>query len=146
MVYLIIIAILCIILVLFGIYHMFCMKKNAEFAAEALERLEQAHEQNIDLNNKYGELVNKYAERLDLHAKNLDELSGKNKALNDDIYLLSGELDSERTKNKNQKEYIDILETQNQALNLKLFNKTISKMNDTPSPLNKEETTDGTEE
>ena len=137
MVYLIIIAILCLLLVLFGIYHMFCMKKSAEFAAEALERLEQAHDQNIDLNNKYSEIVNKYAERLDIHAKNLDELSAKNRQLNDDVYRLSEEKDNlnftlELTRQGNNK-----LETENNALRLKLFNLETGK---------KEETTDGTEE
>lgn len=151
MVYLIIIAILCLLLVLFGIYHMFCMKKSAEFAAETLQRLEQAYQQNVKLSDGYSELVNQYAERLDLHAKNLDELSNKNKQLNEEIYGLSGELDSERIKNKQQEEYINILETQNQALNLKLFNKTISENKEAgfeirDDGLIRKETTDGTEE
>ena len=137
MVYLIIIAILCLILVLFGIYHMFCMKKNAEFAAEVLERLEQAHRLNVELSNGYSELVKKYAERLDLHAKNLDELSDKNRQLNENVYLLSEEKDRvDFTLNAVRQER-DKLETENNALRLKIFNLETGK---------KEETTDGTEE
>lgn len=137
MVYLIIIAILCLILVLFGIYHMFCMKKNAKFAIEAMERLEQEHRLNVELSNGYSELVEKYAERLDIHAKNLDELSDKNRQLNDDIYRLTEEKDKlnftlELTRQGNEK-----LETENNALRLKIFNLESGK---------KEETTDGTEE
>ena len=137
MVYLIIIAILCLILVLFGIYHMFCMKKNAEFAAESLERLEKAFQMNVELSNDYSELVKKYAERLDLHAKNLDELSDKNRQLNDDIYRLTEEKDQlnftlELTRQGNEK-----LETENNALRLKVYNLETNK---------KEETTDESEE
>lgn len=137
MIYLIIIAILCLILVLFGIYHMFCMKRNAEFAAEALERLEQAHQQNVELSNGYSELVEKYAERLDLHAKNLDELSDKNRQLNDDIYRLSEEKDRIDFTLETYRQERDKLETENNALRLKIFNLESGK---------KEETTDGTEE
>lgn len=137
MVYLIIIAILCLILVLFGIYHMFCMKKNAEFAAEALERLEKAFQMNADLSNGYSELVKKYAERLDIHAQNLDALSDKNRQLNDDIYRLTEEKDRiEFTLNIARQER-DKLETENNALRLKVYNLESGK---------KEETTDGTEE
>lgn len=137
MVYLIIIAILCLLLVLFGIYHMFCMKKNAEFAAESLERLEKAFQMNVELSNDYSELVKQYAERLDLHAKNLDELSDKNRQLNDDVYRLTEEKDKlnftlELTRQGNEK-----LETENNALRLKIFNLETGK---------KEETTDGSEE
>ena len=137
MVYLIIIAILCLLLVLFGIYHMFCMKKNAEFAAEALERLEKAFQMNADLSNGYSELVENYAKRLDLHAQNLDALSDKNRQLNDDIYRLTEEKDElnftlELTRQGNEK-----LETENNALRMKIFNLETGK---------KEETTDGTEE
>lgn len=137
MVYLIIIAILCLLLVLFGIYHMFCMKKSAEFAAETLQRLEQAYQQNVKLSDGYSDLVNQYAERLDLHAKNLDELSDKNRQLNDDIYRLSEEKDRiEFTLNIARQER-DKLETENNALRLKIFNLETGK---------EEETTDGTEE
>lgn len=137
MVYLIIIAILCLILVLFGIYHMFCMKKNAEFAIEAMERLEQEYRLNVELSNGYSELVKKYAERLDIHAQNLDALSDKNRQLNDDIYRLTEEKDQlnftlELTRQGNEK-----LETENNALRLKIYNLESGK---------KEETTDGTEE
>lgn len=136
MVYLIIIAILCLLLVLFGIYHVFCMKKNAEFAAEVLGRLEASHNQNKELSNGYSELVNNYAERLDLHAKNLDELSDKNKQLNDDVYRLSEEKDKlsfslELAHQQNEK-----LETENNTLRSKLFDLETVK---------KEETIDGTE-
>lgn len=137
MVYLIIIAILCIILVLFGIYHMFCMKRNAEFAVDVMERLEQAYQQNVELSNGYSELVEKYAEQLDLHAKNLDELSDKNRELNENVYLLSEEKDRvDFTLNVVRQER-DKLETENNALRLKVFNLETGK---------KEETTDGTEE
>lgn len=85
MVYLIIIAILCIILVLFGIYHMFCMKKNAEFAAEALERLDEANERYTDLNEKYSKTLEKFAERLDVHAKNLNTLCDTNRSLHEEL-------------------------------------------------------------
>ena len=122
MVYLIIIAILCLLLVLFGIYHMFCMKRNAEFATEAMERLEQAYQQNVKLSDGYSELVKQYAERLDIHAKNLDELSDKNRQLNDDVYLLSEEKDKvEFTLNIVRQER-DKLEIENNALRLKIFN------------------------
>lgn len=137
MVYLIIIAVLCLLLVLFGIYHMFCMKKDAEFAAEALQRLEQAHQQNVELSNGYSELVKQYAERLDLHAKNLDELSDKNRQLNDDIYRLSEEKDKINFSFELMRQEKDKLETENNALRLKIFNLETGK---------KEETTDGTEE
>lgn len=136
MVYLIIIVILCLLLVLFGIYHVFCMKKNAEFAAEVLGRLEASHEQNKELSNGYSELVSNYAERLDLHAKNLDELSDKNKQLNDDVYRLSEEKDKisftlELARQQNEK-----LEEENNALRLKLLDLETVK---------KEAITDGTE-
>jgi Tfp pilus assembly protein PilE len=85
MVYLIIIAILCLILVLFGIYHMFCMKKNAEFAAEVMERLDEANERYTDLNEKYSKTLEKFAERLDVHAQNLDILSNKNRSLQEEL-------------------------------------------------------------
>ena len=137
MVYLIIIAVLCLLLVLFGIYHMFCMKKNTEFAAEALSRLEAAHQQNVELSNGYSELVKQYAERLDLHAKNLDELSSKNRQLNDDVYRLSGEKDALAFEKHLIEQGRDRLKTENNALRLKLFNLETGK---------KEETTDGTEE
>lgn len=137
MVYLIIIAVLSLLLVLFGIYHMFCMKKDAEFAAEAMERLNEANERYTDLNEKYSKTLEKFAERLDVHAKNLDELSDKNRQLNDDIYRLTEEKDKlnftlELTRQGNEK-----LETENNALRLKIFNLETGK---------KEETTDGTEE
>lgn len=137
MVYLIIIAILCLILVLFGIYHMFCMKKNAEFAAESLERLEKAFQMNVELSNDYSELVKQYAERLDLHAKNLDELSDKNRQLNDDIYRLTEEKEELNFKLEITCQGRDKLETENNALRLKTYNLESGK---------KEETTDGTEE
>lgn len=137
MVYLIIIAVLCLLLVLFGIYHMFCMKKDAEFAAEALQRLEQAHQQNVELSNGYSELVKQYAERLDLHAKNLDELSDKNRQLNEDVYRLSEEKDRVDFTLNVVRQQRDRLETENNALRLKIFNLETGK---------KEETTDGTEE
>lgn len=85
MVYLIIIGILCLLLVLFGIYHMFCMKRNAEFAAEAMERLDEANERYTDLNEKYSKTLEKFAERLDVHAHNLDILSDKNKSLHEEL-------------------------------------------------------------
>lgn len=136
MIYLIIIAILCLLLVLFGIYHVFCMKKNAEFAAEVLERLEASHKLYKEISNGYSELVNQYAERLDLHAKNLDELSDKNKQLNDDVYRLSEEKDKlsfslELARQQNEK-----LIAENDTLRSKLFDLETVK---------KEETTDGTE-
>ncbi len=85
MVYLIIIGILCLILVLFGIYHMFCMKKNAEFAVEAMERLDEANERYTDLSDKYSKTLEKFAERLDVHAQNLDILSNKNRSLHEEL-------------------------------------------------------------
>lgn len=101
---------------------MFCMKRNAEFAAEAMERLEKAFQMNVELSNDYSELVKQYAERLDLHAKNLDELSDKNRQLNEDIYRLSEEKDRvEFTLNIAHQER-DKLETENNALRLKIFN------------------------
>lgn len=136
MVYIIIIAILCLLLVLFGIYHVFCMKKNAEFAAEVLERLEQSHEQNKELSNGYSELVSNYAERLDLHAKNLDELSDKNKQLNDDVYRLSEEKDQLSFSFELARQQNERLEEENNALRSKLFDLETVK---------KEETTNGTE-
>lgn len=85
MVYLIIIAILCIILVLFGIYHMFCMKRNAEFAVDAMERLDEANERYTDLNEKYSKTLEKFAERLDVHAQNLNTLCDTNKKLHEEL-------------------------------------------------------------
>lgn len=85
MVYLIIIAILCIILVLFGIYHMFCMKRNAEFAVDAMERLDEANERYTDLNEKYSKTLEKFAERLDVHAQNLNTLCDTNRSLHEEL-------------------------------------------------------------
>ena len=85
MLYFIIIAILATLLVAFGIYHVFCMKRNAVIIAQAYKALKDTNEKLTKLTDQYGITVEHFAERLDIHAKNLDGLTVENQKLHEEL-------------------------------------------------------------
>lgn len=125
MIYLIIIGILCLILVLFGIYHVFCMNRDAKIIQQYDVLLKQSGDRLTDYINKYSKLVDEYATSLDIHSKNLDAMINKNAEL-------SKQLEIKELECVGLEASVESLKKENDNLSL-FFNK-------------KEETTDGTEE
>lgn len=107
MVYLIIIGILAVVLVAFGILHIFCMNRDAKIIQQYDALLRQSGDNLTDYINKYSKLVDEYADSLDIHSKNLNTMIDKNAELSKQLEIkelecvgLEASVESLRTENE----------------------------------------------
>lgn len=119
MVYLIIIGILAVVLVAFGILHIFCMNRDAKIIQQYDALLRQSGDNLTDYINKYSKLVDEYAASLDIHSKNLNTMIDKNAELSKQLEMkelecvgLEASVESLKAENENLSQFFNGLERQ----------------------------------
>lgn len=117
MVYLIIIGILAVVLVAFGILHIFCMNRDAKIIQQYDALLRQSGDNLTDYINKYSKLVDEYADSLDIHSKNLNTMIDKNAELSKQLEIkelecvgLEASVESLKAENEKLSQFFNDLE------------------------------------